>query len=104
MAVVIAGINAFYRLSPVWPIGQLLVGRNAAPAQQRRIRKAKASPDQLEPHIRSAFMDGMVLGADCKQSCPMSRRMRMPGAGWWKRSDAQRFLPGQGVAQAACQS
>jgi hypothetical protein len=24
--VIIAGINAFYRLSPVWPIGQLLAG------------------------------------------------------------------------------
>jgi hypothetical protein len=26
MAVVIAGISAFYRLSPAWPIGQLLGG------------------------------------------------------------------------------
>jgi hypothetical protein len=32
-------------------------------------------------------------GQDCKQSCQMPRRMRMAGAVWWKRSDAQRFLP-----------
>jgi hypothetical protein len=30
---------------------------------QAEVRKAKASPDQLERHIRSAFMNGMVLGA-----------------------------------------
>jgi hypothetical protein len=70
MAVVIAGINAFYRLSPVWPIGQLLVGHSAAPAQQRRIRKAKASPDHLERHIRSAFVNGMVLGARLQTKLP----------------------------------
>jgi hypothetical protein len=30
---------------------------------QAEVSKAQASPDQLERHIRSAFMNGMVLGA-----------------------------------------
>jgi hypothetical protein len=29
---------------------------------QAEVSKAKASPDQLERHIRSAFMNGMVRG------------------------------------------
>jgi hypothetical protein len=30
---------------------------------QAEVSKAKASPEKLERHIRSAFMNGMVLGA-----------------------------------------
>jgi hypothetical protein len=46
---------------------------------QAEVSKAKASPDQLERHIRSAFMNGTVLGHDCKQSCQTPRRMRVSG-------------------------
>jgi hypothetical protein len=37
---------------------------------QAEVRKARASPDQLERHIRSAFMNGMVLGARLQTKLP----------------------------------
>lgn len=37
---------------------------------QAEVSKAKASPDQLERHIRSAFMNGMVLGARLQTKLP----------------------------------
>jgi hypothetical protein len=37
---------------------------------QAEVSKAKASPDQLEHHIRSAFMNGMVLGARLQTKLP----------------------------------
>jgi hypothetical protein len=37
---------------------------------QAEISKAQASPDQLERHIRSAFMTGMVLGARLQTKLP----------------------------------
>ena len=37
---------------------------------QSEVSKAKASPDQLERHIRSAFMTGMVLGARLQTKFP----------------------------------
>ena len=37
---------------------------------QAEVSKAKASPDQLERHIRSAFMNGMVLGARLQTRLP----------------------------------
>ena len=37
---------------------------------QREVSKAKASPDQLGRHIRSAFMNGMVLGARLQTKLP----------------------------------
>ena len=37
---------------------------------QAEVSKAKASPDQLERHIRSAFMTGMVLGARLQTKLP----------------------------------
>jgi hypothetical protein len=37
---------------------------------QAEVNKAKASPDQLERHIRSAFMNGMVLGARLQTKLP----------------------------------
>jgi hypothetical protein len=37
---------------------------------QAEVSKARASPDQLERHIRSAFMNGMVLGARLQTKLP----------------------------------
>jgi hypothetical protein len=37
---------------------------------QAEVSKAQASPDQLERHIRSAFMNGMVLGARLQTKLP----------------------------------
>jgi hypothetical protein len=37
---------------------------------QAEVSKAKASPDQLERHIRSAFMNGLVLGARLQTKLP----------------------------------
>jgi hypothetical protein len=37
---------------------------------QAEVSKAKASPDQLKRHIRSAFMNGMVLGARLQTKLP----------------------------------
>jgi hypothetical protein len=37
---------------------------------QAEVSKAQASPDQLERHIRSAFMKGMVLGARLQTKLP----------------------------------
>jgi hypothetical protein len=37
---------------------------------QAEVNKANASPDQLERHIRSAFMNGMVLGARLQTKLP----------------------------------
>ena len=37
---------------------------------QTEVSKAKASRDQLERHIRSAFMNGMVLGARLQTKLP----------------------------------
>jgi hypothetical protein len=37
---------------------------------QAEVNKAKPSPDQLERHIRSAFMNGMVLGARLQTKSP----------------------------------
>jgi hypothetical protein len=37
---------------------------------QAEVSKAKASPDQLERHIRSAFVNGMVLGARLQTKLP----------------------------------
>jgi hypothetical protein len=37
---------------------------------QAEVGKAQASPDQLERHIRSAFMKGMVLGARLQTKLP----------------------------------
>jgi hypothetical protein len=37
---------------------------------QAEVSKAQASPDQLERHIRSAFMTGMVLGARLQIKLP----------------------------------
>jgi hypothetical protein len=34
------------------------------------VSKAKASPEQLERHIRSAFINGMVLGARMQTKLP----------------------------------
>jgi hypothetical protein len=37
---------------------------------QAEVSKAQASPDQLERHIRSAFMNGLVLGARLQTKLP----------------------------------
>jgi hypothetical protein len=37
---------------------------------QAEVSKAQASPDQLEHHIRSAFLNGMVLGARLQTKLP----------------------------------
>ena len=37
---------------------------------QEEVSKARVSPDQLECHIRSAFMNGMVLGARLQTKLP----------------------------------
>jgi hypothetical protein len=37
---------------------------------QAEVSKAQASPDRLERHIRSAFMNGMVLGARLQTKLP----------------------------------
>lgn len=39
---------------------------------QAEVKKARACPDQLEHHIRSAFMNGMVLGARLQTKLPDS--------------------------------
>ena len=65
---------------------------------QAEVSKAKASPDQLERHIRSAFMNGMVLGARLQTKLPDATTDEMAGAGGGKRRDAQRLLPKRGVA------
>jgi hypothetical protein len=47
---------------------------------QAEVSKAKASPDQLERHIRSAFINGMVLGARLQTKLPDATTDE---DGWW---------------------
>ncbi len=37
---------------------------------QAEVSKAKLSPDDMEKHIRAAFMNGMVLGARLQNKLP----------------------------------